>query len=160
MSAKVPPPSRLAVVLFLFFLALISRGGIAAAQGPPTALAADLDRAVRAGDLARARELVPLSWPISEQLFVTYLDRAFVTPDRSAGAPDARALAGRLADVFFTIVEFDFARSVVTTLDASDPAKRQQLVAVVRDYFTTLERVRSVTATPLATPAGTIGSPA
>jgi tetratricopeptide (TPR) repeat protein len=84
---------------------------------------------------------------------VSYLERAFVTPGQAGGAPDARALSSRLADVFFKIIEFDFARSVVLTLEASDAAKRQELTRVVRNYFTTLERVRvATTSTPPADP--------
>src|SRR5512136_918380 len=63
-----------------------------------------LDRELRAGDLDKARLLVSESWASAEQLFVSYLERAFL----ASGDPDARELAGRLADVFFKIQEYDF----------------------------------------------------
>ncbi len=155
MDARVRLSSCLAVALVLLFITPAWSQGPAAAQGPQAAPAVDLDRALRANDLGRARDLVPLNWAASEQLFVSYLEGAFVTPGPTGGAPEARALAFLLADVFFKIIEFDFARSVVLTLDASDAAMRQQLVTVVRNYYTTLERVRvATTSAPPVAPQG------
>jgi len=143
MNAKVRLSSRVAAVLVLLFLIAAWPGRPAVLRGSQAVQTTELDRALRASDLDKARRLVPESWAAAEQLFVSYLERAFVSPDAARGRPDARALAGRLAEVFFRIVEYDFARAVVSTLDAADPPKRQQLLAVVRDCFSTLERLRA-----------------
>ncbi len=159
MNANVRPSGRIAVVLFLLFCipawpgagfaTNVGRGfpGLSAVEGSPanagqSVPAPDLDLALRAGDLDRARQLVPVNWAASEQLIVSYLERALISPAVIPGQPDARTLAGRLADVFFKIVEYDFARAVVVALDTPDSARRQQLIGVVRDYFVTLERLR------------------
>jgi CHAT domain-containing protein len=159
MNTNVRRSRRIAVVLVLCLVVSAWLGPPASVHGAQAVQAPDLDGALRSGDLAKARRLVPVNWAASEALFVSYLERAFITPDAVSTRPDARTLAGRWAEVHFVIVEYDFARAVLSTLDTADTSKRQQLVAAVRDYFSALERVRATTVVQYA-PTGAPPPPA
>ena len=133
-----------AAAVFLLVLVPVLDGGALVLDGAQTVPAPELDRALRANDLQKARSLVPGNWAAAEQLFMSYLERAFLTPGPNRRQPDARTLAGRLGEVFFRIIEYDFASSLVTTLETADAAKREQLIGVARDYYPALERLRRV----------------
>ena len=155
MPAKNRPSSRAALVFVTFLLFVISPSSRqpAEANGPQAGQTAALERALRANDLDQARLLIPDNWAASEQLFVSYLERAFLSPESVQPASEPRLLASRLADVFFRIVEYDFARSVVAALDAADAARCQALIAAARDYYAALERERA-NSVALTTTAG------
>jgi CHAT domain-containing protein len=152
MNSNVRRSGRVAVVLVLCLVvsAWLGAGlatnvgrGFSPANAGQAVPAPDLDRALRAGDLAKARQLMPVSWAASEQLFVSYLQRAFITPDAVSTQPDARTLAARWAEVHFVIVEYDFARAVLLALDTPDAARRQPLIAATRDYYDALDHLRN-----------------
>src|SRR5512135_1242044 len=111
MKAKARPASRVVVVLLpiLLFMTPPGPAGPAVLQAQQTPTADNLDGALRANDLQKARLLFPENWAASEQLFVSYLERAFVSPSIVSTNPDARTLAARWAEVHFRIVEYDFA---------------------------------------------------
>jgi hypothetical protein len=140
MDAKVRRASRVVVVLFPLLLFDIpnSAVGPVALRGSQAAATDALDRALRANDLQKARLLFPEDWAATEQLFVSYLERGYL----STTDLNTRALAARWAEVHFRIVEYDFARAVLAAVDAADATRRQPWVEVVRDYFSTLERLR------------------
>ncbi len=106
MHARIRRSSSVAAVLFLSL-------AVPAWLPPPLGLhaqrlpqASDLDRALRANDLLKARLLFSENWDATEQLFVSYLERAFVTRDAVPAQPDARTLAARWAEVHFRVVEY------------------------------------------------------
>ncbi len=140
MDAKLRVFRRVVVVGVLLFLLPCGPVNFAVLHGYQGRNSA-LDREVSAGNLDKARLLVSENWASAEQLFVSYLERAFL----ASGDSNAGQQAGRLADVFFKIQEYDFARSVVLTLETLDAARRAQLIDIVRDYYTTLERLRVAT---------------
>jgi CHAT domain-containing protein len=145
MPATDRPPSgavRIFVASLLCFIVAAPLESGAAPQRPP-AQASALEAALRAGALDNARALIPENWAAAEGLFVSYLERAFLSPAATQPGSEPRQLAARLADIFFRIVEYDVAQSIIATLDTADPARRQALVAAVRDYYATLERFRS-----------------
>ena len=137
---------RLAVAVFLLLPAVnpASSRAVVTAGSQPAPRAAGLDGAIRAGDLDQARLLVPPNWAAAEALFVSYLERAYSAPGAIPSQADSRVLAMRLADVFFRIVEYDFARSLISTLDAADAARRAKLMAAARDLFSNFERRRAI----------------
>jgi tetratricopeptide (TPR) repeat protein len=143
MNANVRPRARAAAILLVLFASSFFPGRAPVLFGAQAIPAPDLDRALRANDLRTARSLIPGDWAAAEQLFVSYLERAFITPDATRSEPDARTLAGRLADVLRLITEYDFHAQVVLALEGADPAGRQALMAVVRDHVAALEHLRS-----------------
>jgi CHAT domain-containing protein/tetratricopeptide (TPR) repeat protein len=144
MNAYVRPCLRSAVILLVVLFIIPSLSGRAALlHGAQTVPAPDLDRALRANDLRKARLLIPENWAGAEQLFVSYLERAFITPDAKRRQPDARTLAGRLAGVLRVVTEYEFHAAVLSRLDTADPSQRKELVDVVRDHLAALEHLRS-----------------
>jgi hypothetical protein len=144
MPAKRQPSSRAALVVVLLVSVVAPwTERPATLRGFQPAQASALDRALRAGDLDEARRLIPNDWAASEQLFVSYLERAFLPPGALQPASEPRLLASRLADVFFRMVEYDFARSVIAALNTADTTRCQALIETVRDYYAALERVRA-----------------
>ena len=146
MNAKLRSVPRIAGTVFLLLLFIVPgwTGDRGTAHGFPSVPAPDLDRALRAGDLDKARQLVPANWAGAEALFIDYLERAYSSPGDLRGQPDARTLAGRLADVFFRIVEYDFAPSLVSALNTADAATRPKLIAAARDLFSNLGQRRTL----------------
>ena len=134
MNAKVRRSVRVAVIVgvLLPFIGPGGPGGHTVVRGFQAAPAPDLDRALRAGDLDKARQLMPVSWAASEQLFASYLERAFVSADAARTGPEARSLATRWAEVHFRIVEYDFARAVLLALDTADSRGRAALATATR----------------------------
>jgi len=152
MPTKHRPRSRAPLVCTLLALLLAAQEQPASSSAPQAAPAPALDRALRASELDEARRLVPDDWAAAERLFVSYLERAFLASSPLEADPVARVLAGRLADIFFRLVEYDFAPAVVHALDPADRPQREALVGTVRDYHTTLERVRTLLKPPEAQP--------
>ena len=121
MSANLRPPVA-GICVVLFVSALSGRTFVAA--GAPRASYLALDRALSANKLDEARRLIPENWTAAEQLFVSYLERAYLPKNPKRPDADARTRAGRLAEVFFRIQEYDFAKALVGVLDVADPIKR------------------------------------
>ena len=116
-TTRRPRVAGIVCVLSLVAIASVRPG---AQGGAEPALAPALDRALAANDLTKARRLVPEDWAASEQLFVSYLERAYLPVNPTRRAENARTRAGRLADVFFAIIEYDFAKSIVADMDTGN----------------------------------------
>jgi len=154
MPAKNRPPSRAAHIFVALLLSLMAAAPPESSVvfGHQSAQAPALEAALSAGDLEKARALIPENWVAAEQLFVSYLDRAFLSPDSRLPAPESRVLASRLADVFLRMIEYDFARAAIAAMDAADVARRQALIGALRDYHAALEVRRANSVSPETAP--------
>jgi hypothetical protein len=117
---------------------------LSASQAQFGSVPAQLEEALRAGNLEAVRELILDDQDGAEELFLKYLEETSAPGRPKPGEIHPLEKARRLADVFFRIYELDFERGIVSYWEKATVAQKQALLPILRDHFAAYQEARKI----------------
>jgi CHAT domain-containing protein len=128
------------ISVFCFLLLFIDAAPI---QEKIERSSAQLDAALRAGEVDRAKLLVLGNVGAADQLFLNYLQRDLAPSQTEKAKDNLLEPARRLAEAFFKLFDLDFELGVVAQWEKASRARKEELLPLLSEHFATYKEERA-----------------